>query len=142
MLLFFNPLSLHAYKLPLSRTDIYQLIGQYCDEMIGELKNELSCFYTPSEISSIFHAFGDIVKQGSGVKYSNAISIIKDNCDLPAHDLLLDMYQRSLIGAVDSFGHVKFKHRESNNNRHDLKDNDGIIVQHALRVYCQNKGYI
>lgn len=147
LLLFFKPLSLRPYKLPLTKYDINQLIGIYCEEIINELKNELSSFYSATEISCIFSAFGVISSLQSkfeerSVKYDEAISIITDHCSTVSPSLLLeDMFQRSLVGSVSSFGTPNFKHREPATKKYELNPGDNVVIQTALRIYCHNKGY-
>ncbi|MGI2820060.1 P-loop ATPase, Sll1717 family [Vibrio fluvialis] len=148
LLLFFKPLSLHAYNLPLNKRDINQLIGLYCEEVINELKNELSCFYTPSEVSGIFSSFGCIFsesqksKGNTSISYKEAVKIINEHCStVSAETLLKDMFERSLIGSVAPNGHFYFKHREPRTTKYELKVGDAVTVQHSLRVYCLNKGY-
>ncbi|EPM6342152.1 P-loop ATPase, Sll1717 family [Vibrio parahaemolyticus] len=148
LLLFFKPLSVHVYNLPLNKRDVNQLIGLYCEEVINELKNELSCFYTPSEVTGIFSSFGSIVAKsqscggGGSISYDETVKIINENCStVSAETLLKDMFERSLIGSVAANGHVYFKHREPRVTKYELKISDAVTVQHSLRVYCQNKGY-
>ncbi|MFQ1955568.1 P-loop ATPase, Sll1717 family [Aeromonas veronii] len=147
LLLFFKPLSLRPYKLPLTKYDINQLIGIYCEEIINELKNELSSFYSATEISCIFSAFGVISSLQSkfeekSVKYDEAISIITDHCStVSPSQLLEDMFQRSLVGSVSSFGTPNFKHREPATKKYELNPGDNVVIQTALRIYCHNKGY-
>lgn len=149
LLLFFKPLSVHSYNLPLNKRDVNQLIGLYCEEVINELKNELSCFYTPSEVAGIFSSFGAIVAQSqaqnnNAISYNDAVKIINENCaTISAKSLLSDMFERSLIGGVSTTnGHYYFKHREPKTTKYELTTNDSVTVQHSLRVYCQNKGYV
>ncbi|MCR9935628.1 hypothetical protein NB618_04125, partial [Vibrio antiquarius] len=130
------------------KRDVNQLIGLYCEEVINELKNELSCFYTPSEVTGIFSSFGSIVAKsqscggGGSISYDETVKIINENCStVSAETLLKDMFERSLIGSVAANGHVYFKHREPRVTKYELKISDAVTVQHSLRVYCQNKGY-
>lgn len=147
LLLFFKPLSVHTYNLPLNKRDVNLLIGLYCEEVINELKNELSCFYTPSEVNGIFSAFGEIVAKSqrsgsSSISYLDTVEIINERCStVSAETLLKDMFERSLIGSVATNGHVYFKHREPKVTKYELKITAAVTVQHSLRVYCQNKGY-
>lgn len=148
ILLFFKPLSQHGYRFPLSRSDINQLIGRYSDEVINELRNELSCFYSAEQISMIFNAFGEISswQKNNGVRsipYENAIEIIQSHCEgVSAKILLEDMFYRSLVGGVGSNGHVYFKHREPTTDTYEFSRENNIIIHSALRVYCVSKGYI
>ena len=147
LLLFFKPLSTHKYNLPLSKSDVNHLIGRYCEELINELKNELSSFYTSNQIATIFNAFGEIssICQGRhkrGVTYEEAIKIIESNCSgVTPHDLIEDMYSRSLLGNMAHNGYVYFKHREPSTDTYDFNRKLDVTVHSALRVYCSNKGY-
>ena len=147
LLLFFKPLSTHEYNFPLSKQDVNHLIGRYCEELITELKNELSSFYTSTQIATIFNAFGEISSRcqnrlKQGVPYVDAVKIIENNCTgVVAADLLDDMYSRSLLGNMATNGFVYFKHREPSTDTYDFNRKLDVIVHSALRVYCLNKGY-
>lgn len=144
-MLFFKPLSTHKYDLPLSKKDVNHLIGRYCDELINELKNELSSFYTETQITTIFSAFGQISKQlatSKSITYDAAISIINENCaGVEANLLLEDMYNRSLIGNMANNGYIYFKHREPSTDKYAFNKEYGVILHRPLKVYCTNKGY-
>ncbi|MFB2648767.1 P-loop ATPase, Sll1717 family [Shewanella mangrovisoli] len=148
LLLFFKPLSQHKYNFPLSKTDVNHLIGRYCEEVVNEIKNEFSCFYTSEQIATIFNAFGEISSelkspQKRSITYQDAISIIDRNCKgVSADDLLEDMFYRSLIGGMGDNGYVYFKHREPTTDVYEFNKSHGVIIHSALRVYCSNKGYV
>lgn len=147
LLLFFKPLSQHKYDYPLSKTDVNHLIGLYCGEVINEIKNEFSCFYSSEQIATIFNAFGEISAalkdpQVRSIPYSEAIQIIDQNCaGVSASQLLEDMFDRSLLGNMGDNGYVYFKHREPTTDNYEFNKSHGVIVHGALRVYCTNKGY-
>lgn len=148
LLLFFKPLSEHAYQFPLSKSDINHLIGRYCEELVNEIKNEYSCFYSFNQIATIFKALGEISSElknpsAKSISYEKAISIIDENCkDIDAAELLEDMFYRSLIGGMGLNGYVYFKHREPATDTYDFDVSHGVIMHSALKVYCTNKGYV
>ncbi|MCE8019904.1 hypothetical protein HOP51_07215 [Halomonas sp. MCCC 1A11036] len=147
LLLFFKPLSTHSYKMPLSKQDVNHLIGRYCDEVMNELKNELSSFYASDEIAMIFNAFGQMSNYLRGpatksIPYEKAEEIIEENCSgVSASDILEDMYYRSLIGGMGENGFIYFKHREPSTDNYEFDKSQGIIIHSALKVCCTNRGY-
>ncbi len=147
LLLLFKPLSSHKYKLPLDKNDVNHLIGRYCEELIGELKNELSCFYSSTQIATIFNAFGEISSkyfhsESNSISNNEAISIINSHClGVDAKSLLEDMYNRSLIGNFANNGYIYFKHREPLTDKYDYNKSYKVILHSALKVYCSNKDH-
>ncbi|WP_341327001.1 hypothetical protein [Methylotuvimicrobium sp. KM2] len=147
LLLFFKPLSQHNYNFPLSKTDANHLIGRYCEEVVNEIKNELSCFYSSEQIATVFNAFGEIssaLKKPHirSITYENAIDIINRNCSgVSASNLLEDMFYRSLVGGMGDNGYVYFKHREPTTDVYEFNKSHGVIIHSAMKVYCTNKGY-
>lgn len=145
LLLFFKPLATHRYKLPLSKTDVNHLIGLYCEELVNEIKNELSCFYSGEQIAMIFSAFGEIssccqASQFHSISYENAIQIIEAHCTgVDSKDLLEDMFSRSLIGNSASNRFVYFKHREPATDTYEFSSQLSVIVHSALKVYCSKR---
>lgn len=147
LLLFFKPLSTHKYTTPLSKPDVNHLIGRYCEELVNELKNELSCFYNETQIITIMNAIGEISSEckstPSGIRYHDAIKIIDQNCNgVNAANLLEDMFNRSLIGNMAPNGYYYFKHREPTTDKYDFNKSYSVILHSALKVYCSNKGYV
>lgn len=147
LLLFFKPLSSHSYELPLSKHDVNHLIGRYCDEVVNELKNELSSFYSSDQIAMIFNAFGEMSSflknpNHRSIPFKDASKIISSNCSgVNALSLLEDMYYRSLIGGMGDNGFVYFKHREPSTDTYEFDRSQGVIMHSALKVYCSNRGY-
>lgn len=147
LLLFFMPLSKHSYDLPLSKSDVNYLIGMYCEELVSELSNELLCFYTKSQIATIFKAFGEMSSKckksnSNSISYSEAISVINNNClEVDASELIEDMFSRSLVGNMGSNHYIYFKHREPSTSKCDFNKEYDVVLHSALKVYCRHKGY-
>ena len=144
LLLFFYPLSKYNYKFPLSKHDINSLIGKYCAEVMKELKNELSCFYSKNQIGMIFNAIieiNDNLKNSleNYISYSKCLEIIDRNCvDISASDLLEDMFNRGLIGNVNNNTHFFFKYREPSHHTYNFNREHGVILHNSLKIYCEN----
>lgn len=148
LILFFKPLSLNPYELPLNRESVNNLIGQYCQEVVLEIRNELSNFYDKIEIETIFIALGEIYTEikkddNNSISYAKAVEIIQDSCgtNVNPHILLEDLFERSLIGNISSNTFVYFKHREPNNDSYKLNKSYNIILHSAIRAFSFNKGY-
>lgn len=146
LILFFKPLQNYKYEIPLKKLDVNQLIGIYCKEVINELENELSCFYSPTQIQNIFCALGSIStlckKNNGSTTYEDAAHAIGENCkDVEAHDLLNDLFERSFIGNIGDNNHVFFKHRESFLDNYVFNKKSRILLHNAIKVYGTQKGY-
>lgn len=144
LLLFFYPLSKYSYKFPLNKHDINSLIGKYCAEVMKELKNELSCFYSQNQIGMIFNAIIEInntskILQENNISYNECLNIIDKNCvGINASDLLEDMFNRGLIGNINSNSHFFFKYREPSHHTYNFNRENGVILHNSLRIYCEN----
>ncbi|XZG71607.1 P-loop ATPase, Sll1717 family [Chitinibacteraceae bacterium HSL-7] len=147
LILFFKPLQSHTYKTPIEKSDINHLIGRYCEEVINELKNELSCFYSPTQIYNIFSALGSMSalcksSVNNSIEYKQAMAVVEENCnEVVANDLLSDLFERSIIGNMGSNGYVFFKHREPSADTYSFSIKNRVVLHNAIKVYCSNKGY-
>lgn len=143
----FVPLQDHAYSFPLGKIDINQLIGRYCDAIINELKNELSCFYSPEDIQQIFVALGQITSKCKNaaqyaIPFSEATNCVESaGFSANPRELLEDLFERSFIGNMAPNSNVYFKHREPKHDTYTFNSDYRIILHNAIRVYSFNRGY-
>jgi len=142
LLLFFGPLENGAFSFPLTRDEINSLINNYVDQLAKELKNELSSFYSATQIETIFNALGELSR---GYKsYTDAKSIFAAHCTAISPDSLMEyLFDRSVIGNVDEKGWFTFKCREpiSTPEPYRLRSDQNIAIQYGIRAYVQHKGY-
>lgn len=142
LLLFFKPLETGRFEIPLTKHSINNLLGQYASELVKELNNELSSFYSHIQIQNIFDSLRLINKQYN-CTHENAKKIIEEYCnDIDADTLLEDLFYRSLIGTVEkSTSYVKFRHKLSKKDVADyhLNKDDYIMVHSGLKIYLQNR---
>ncbi|GAA0787046.1 P-loop ATPase, Sll1717 family [Marinobacterium sediminicola] len=149
LLLMFSPLENGTYPLPLGRNELKSLIEQYSENLVKELKNELSSFYTESEIEQLFVALAEISKESgfgddAGLDYERAKEIIQDciKTDNPSK-ILDDLFDRSMIGAKEPSGPYKYKCREPIGSaaQYRLRYQDKILLQYAIRDYVSGRRY-
>ncbi|MFJ5477808.1 P-loop ATPase, Sll1717 family [Pectobacterium carotovorum] len=142
LILFFKPLESGYYSIPLSKSDVNQLLGRYSAELVKELSNELSSFYTPIQIQNIFDALKDISSKYD-CTYSEAVEFIEKNCsNLPSEKLLQELYDRSIIGGISGAnGYAHFKHRTSKKDAHEYKIDPTakIIVHSGVNINLRNR---
>lgn len=144
---FFSPLQSQTYSFPLGKHEVNQLIGRYCDEIINELKNELSCFYSSEDIQKIFIALGSITTTCKtapqyAIPYTEASKQISESGLLIDPRVLLeDLFERSYIGNMAPNGNVFFKHREPKADTYSFSSEHRVVLHSAIRVYCANRGY-
>jgi len=147
LLLIFRPLENGNYSIPLKRDDIKLLLDQYSDMLVKELRNELSSFYSDQQVQHILIALGEIAKKSgyggdAGVSYDDSVGCV-EGCvrDVNAHELLEDLFNRSVIGAKESSGLYKYKCREpiGSAKQYRLEKNDKIVVQYSVRSYVSTK---
>lgn len=142
LILFFKPLETGRYEIPLNKYSVNGLLGQYASELVKELNNELSSFYSTIQIQNIFDSL-KLIDKKYNCQYEQAKEIIEDNCNEIDSELLLeDLFNRSLIGTIDRGNNfVKFKHKISKKEvvEYSIDKNAYIIVHSGLKVYLQNR---
>lgn len=141
IILFFKPLADEFYKLPLNKPSLYVLSKKYAEELISELKNELSAFYTETEIENILSSLNEINHEDP-CPYSRAITILENKC--PTQDptkLLLDLFNRSTIGTRAANGYLYFKFREAigGSDAYTIPPTSQIVLQKGICTYCERK---
>ncbi|UVK90207.1 hypothetical protein LOY52_09090 [Pseudomonas sp. B21-051] len=136
LLLFFKPLENGSYNFPLSRYEINTLSVSYARELAKEVKNELSSFYSGTQVENIFGAITEIAR--TKTKYEDALKIIESNCkDVVPKDVLEDLFLRSIVGSCDIHGRFSFKCREPMGTANPVKlDKDKfVVVQYGIKDY-------
>lgn len=140
LLLLFKPLETGHYNIPLSKYDTNNLIGQYSSELAKEIKNELSGFYSNSNIHQIFIALKHINDEYD-CSYKKATKYINTYCTaLESSQVLNDLFERSIIGAIEPNGHTKYCFRQTVNTErpYKLQEEDIITVHNGIRVYLKS----
>lgn len=143
LLLFFLPLDSGKFSYPLSQQDVRLLADRYSEELAKEVKSELSSFYSAATIEMIFKALGRISEAYQ--TYDQAAKIILDHCTGVDEKELLDyLFDRSLIGMIDSKGWFTFKCRQSVHSSAPLNidTEQKLVVQYGIRIYLKTRRYV
>lgn len=108
-ILLLKPLESGQYEIPLNKYYVNNLIGLYATELIKELTNELSSFYSGTQIQNILEALKE-VNNVYDCSYKQAKIIFEKYFkDTDVSTLLNDLFDRSIIGNVNAItGHIKF----------------------------------
>ena len=142
LLLFFAPLSSGAFQFPLDRDSVQSLVNQYSAELAKEVKNELSSFYSSEQVEMVFSAVAHLV--GPPTTYEEALGLITAECSgIDISKLIQRLFQRSIIGNVDSRRHAHFKCREPVNPDKPLAFDPtmDVALQYGIQRYLRRQSY-
>ena len=142
LLLFFLPLDVNKYSIPLSYHDVGILVENYSLELAKEVKSELSAFFDDPTIEDIFKALGKMTRYFSS--YNQAIDIIKDTVKMDRSEEILNyLFEMSIIGSINNQGWYTFKCRENDRKRKVILDlSDKIVVQYGMQNYLRRNDYV
>jgi hypothetical protein len=132
LIAYFSPLSEKEYNYPLTKSETDKLSIKYSSHVKDEFCNELSSFYTESEIDSILRALSIVQKDQPTV---GEITPHLISANLDPVKILKDLYDRSFIGMRNDKGHVFFKYKflSHHNFGEELKtNNDQKIIVHYI----------
>lgn len=141
-ILLLKPLESGEYEIPLNKYYVNNLIGLYASELIKELTNELSSFYSVIQIQNIWEALKEI-NDVYDCSYEHAKNIFEKyfkNTDVSI--LLDDLFDRSIIGNVNAItGHIKFVYRISKKEatNYKLNEKECIKVHSGVKVYLERR---
>ncbi|PSR53257.1 hypothetical protein AHMF7605_06795 [Adhaeribacter arboris] len=136
LILFFKPLQELKFSIPLSKQDVYILIGKYTIEFVKELKNELAAHYAPDDINAIFSAFVSCANEP--VSFIFFIHELKKfHFSEDTYNLLELLFDLSIIGNTNDTGKTYFKHWEKDDEIFKFNKELKITQHFTLRNYCQ-----
>jgi len=142
LILFFKDISSQVLCLPISKTDLYSLIGKYANEIICEIYNELSASFSPNEIDMIFR----VLEYHANTNFKPLFTFDELKSDLEGigfnedvETVINQLFDYSLIGNIcDNEINVSFKFREKGLEICKLNPNQNIILHYVLKVYFKN----
>jgi hypothetical protein len=108
LIAFFEPLNEEEYQFPLTPVEINKLARCYGQHIHREFQNELSSFYTPSEIKLILKVLKVVHLNQSTIP--EVLELFNDS-ELDGNEVLKDLYNRSFIGMLNHKNHVFFKYK-------------------------------
>ena len=142
LILFFKPLENGGWATPLSKNSLRLLAAVYHEELVKEIYNELSSFYTKSSIDLIFDALAEICRTTEPVDYGHAKNALDKFVKRADTNLVIEhLFDRSIVGNADANYHYHFKCRHMLGSGKPLKldPSKKIIVQYGIAAYVRNK---
>ena len=140
IILLFNDIGKMNYHLPLSKNDLNELIGNYSQKIIAELRNELSIIFSKSEISSIFKVLTDLSKpQYPSFSYDEIENALSEQNLSDVSHVIETLFDYSLIGNQDNENNVTFKYREKGIDVYSVDKTQNFIPHYILKVYFKAK---
>lgn len=135
LILFFKDIDRYNFPIPISRTNINLLIGNYADQMLFEIQNELAASFTSEEIQAIITTLR-LVQDKKPFSYDileNKLVLngFRDN----ASEVIDELFYYSLIGNINEHNEVCFKFREKGSEICDINTNENLILHNILKVY-------
>lgn len=138
LILVFKDIDRYKFPIPISRANMNILIGNYANQIILEIQNELTAVFTSKEITSIF----DVLKQYQDKKpfaYSTILSDLRNLGFQENADSVVDeLFYYSLIGNINDSSDVCFKFREKGSEICKINMNEKFILHYILKVYFKN----
>lgn len=140
IILLFKDISSKNYSLPLSKNNINDLIGNYSQDIIKELYNEMSIAFTKNEIDRIFGVLENLSKlQKPLFSYNEIEKALLNQSLVNASEIIDTLFDYSLIGNQDEEGNVTFKYREKGMDFYSVNKNQNFIPHYILKVYFKSK---
>jgi hypothetical protein len=139
LVLFFKPLSENDYPIPLTSDIVQTLLTKLCDEIMSEVKNELSAHYestTKNLILGVLKKISLLRRPFSFSELSNELS--KVDIKIDPKEVTKTLFEYSLIGNIDNSvipPRIYFKHREKRDEVYNPNFDLSFIIHHCLERY-------
>lgn len=138
LILFFKDIDRYKFPIPISRSNINNLIGRFANQIMLEIQNELTAVFSEKEIDITIN----VLRAYRNKKHFTYESLRTDleNCGLKdnAYNIIDELFFYSLIGNINNHGDVSFKFREKGGDICKINPNENLILHYILRVYFKN----
>ncbi|OWP63529.1 hypothetical protein CDA63_08070 [Hymenobacter amundsenii] len=141
IILFFKPLEYNNYRIPLRESDVKKLIKSMTNDIVMELKNELSITYNPTQIEAIFDMLSKVVLKNRFC-LEDVDSVVKANTDIfsmSSKELLTSLYDYSIVGNIDNLDRLFFKYRSNPDDPSKVNLAYDFILHKSLMNYFINR---
>jgi hypothetical protein len=135
LMLVFKDLDSYKFNIPLGRTEINILLGNYSTLIISEIQNELTAIFTSDEINSIFRALKQYYDKRPFTYCALKTNLEEVGFTANAEEVIEELFYYSLIGNMRESGDVIFKFREKGGEICKLDPAEHFILCYALKVY-------
>jgi hypothetical protein len=142
LILLFKPLPKNSYRLPLNFQNSKSLINSYVEELILEVKNELSASFSESDISKIFLSLKEL-RYKQPLERDSILKEFKEQSITYEPELaLILLFDYSIIGNLDnsdSMAKVYFKHRERKDEPCVINFDLKFIYHKAIEIFFEKR---
>jgi hypothetical protein len=139
LILLFRNISDKDWELPIKKGRMEDLIVDYTDHVIEELRNELSLHFSHKEITSIFSSLNKISSSYT-FNYQKMSETLEDHgFDGDCSRVLNILFDYSVIGNIDSEGHVELRHREGSGERYSPDRDESFILHYPVETYFKRE---
>ena len=116
LILLLKPLPRNAYDIPIKLYNAKSLIKSFVEELILEVKNELSASFNEEDITKIFLALKNLKKNQPLDKVDLINEFSNVNLEYDKELALILLFEYSILGNIDNDDYsstkIYFKHRE------------------------------
>ena len=138
LILFFKDIDRLNLPLPISKANINILIGNYTNQMILEIQNELSALFSDNDITKILHVL-KYFSDKTPFTYDDLSLKLEDyEIDIATEKIIEELFYYSLIGNINQSQNVFFKFRESGGDLCIINREQKIILHNILKIYFKN----
>lgn len=143
LILLFKPLPRNAYNIPIKFYNAKSLVKSFVEELILEIKNELSASFTEDDITKIFIALKNLKKHQPLDKDDLITEFSNVNLEYDKEIALMLLFEYSIIGNIDngeySATKIYFKHREKRDEPCVLNFDLKFIYHKAIEEYLNKR---
>lgn len=138
LILFFKDIDRYKFPIPISRSNINNLIGRFANQIMLEIQNELTAVFSEEEINITIN----VLRAYRNKKHFTyeTLRIDLETCGLKdnTYEIIDELFFYSLIGNINHYGEVSFKFRENGGNICKINPNENLILHYILKVYFKN----
>lgn len=142
LILLFKPLPKNSYRIPLTFQNSKSLINSYVEELILEVKNELSASFSEVDISKVFLCLKEL-RHRQPLSRNIVISEFRQQGISYEPELaLILLFDYSIIGNIDISDNVTkvyFKHRERRDEPCVINFDLKFIYHKAIEIFFEKR---
>lgn len=143
LILLFKPLPNNAYKIPLEFENCRQLIESYVEELVLEIKNELSTIFSSADIDTIFTTLKNLKRKQPLTKDQIDKDLTNNGLKYNVDQTLIHLFDYSIFGNLEQNGNgnskVFFKYRESKDEPTVINFQHKFIYHNAIDCYLDKR---
>lgn len=142
LILFFKSLPVNSFQIPLTFNDTKKLLNTYVEDLMFEVKNELTSIFDQNDITKIFLALKNLKRSQPLTKAEiiNEFKRIKLTYDPEL--AMLHLFDYSIIGNYDNSEtpiKIYFKHREKREESCVINFDLKFIYHKAIEIYLDKR---